>query len=182
VLCRYCARRWAAQGCPGLARLSVAEECCVDSVAWQIAAVSSASRALVAARSVLRYRRVGRDGSLVMEQPRLSGDPSSETCRDAAAVNAHRASVTLPSHVAPSARTHARLVVVTHTRPTMASIKTEAPAREQPKPAPAPASAPAPAPSTPNPNLDMLQGMLNLVVRGPTLASQPVALTTLCSC
>ena len=53
----------------------------------------------------------------------------------------------------------------------MASIKTEAAAPEQSKIAPVPS----------NPNLDMLQGMLNMVVRVPTVAREDVALTTLCS-
>jgi hypothetical protein len=43
---------------------------------------------------------------------------------------------------------------------TMAAVKTEAPAPEQPKPRMAAG----------NPNLDQLQGMLNLVVRVSTIA------------
>ena len=53
----------------------------------------------------------------------------------------------------------------------MASIKTEAAAPEQPKVAQAPS----------NPNLDMLQGMLNMVVRVPTVVPEDIALTILCS-
>ncbi len=58
---------------------------------------------------------------------------------------------------------------------TMASAKPEAAAQEQPH---APQTAPA-APS--NHNLEMLQGMLNMVVRDPIVALEDVALTTLCS-